>query len=148
MNFKSKLSEALISFCVCTTCITILEGTIGALLYPAERLPYDAFFAPAIFGALSVLLSVVTVSKRELSVKEIMVRRAIHLLLIEGMVFGLNYLAGAVFTLKASIILAAGIAIVFVAVYYIVWIIECSNAKAFNKQLKRFQEMESQKEID
>lgn len=139
MKYKSKLSEMLIAFCVCTACITILQGVLGMLFYPEEQLRYDAFFTPPLFGAISILFGLVTWSKKELSVKQVLFRRVIHLLLIEGMVFGLNYLVGNIFPLKESVVLALGIAAVFVAVYVILWINDKRSADSFNQKLKEYQ---------
>lgn len=139
MKHKSKLAEALISFCVCTACITILEGVMGVLFFPEVKLDYGAFFSPPLFGALSVLLGAVTWSKREQSVMEVLIRRAIHLLLIEGMVFGINYAAGVVFPTTIVLALASGIAIVFVLVYLIIWINDRRSAEEFNRKLKEYQ---------
>jgi len=139
MKHKSALMEALISFCVCTTCITLLEGILGVIFYPEVSLDYGAFFSPPFFGAVSVLLSLVTYSKKEQSVKEILIRQAIHLLLIEAMVFGLNYLVGVVFPTVVNITLALGIAVIFVLVYWIVWLNDCKSADLFNQKLKEYQ---------
>jgi len=139
MKHKSALMEALISFCVCTTCITILEGVLGVIFYPEVKLDYGAFFSPPFFGAASVLLSLVTYSKKEQSVKEVLIRQGIHLLLIEAMVFGLNYLVGIVYPPVVSITLALGIAVVFVLVYWIVWLNDCKSADLFNQKLKEYQ---------
>lgn len=139
MNEKSKITEALMSFCVCTACITILEGILGMMFFPEQKLGYEAFFSPPLFGAFSVLLGCVTWSKKELSVKQILFRRSLHLLLIEGMVFGLNYAAGVVFPPMVCIALAIGIATVFVMVYVILWMNDRRSARIFNRKLKEFQ---------
>lgn len=138
-KFKSKVSELLIAFCVCTACITILEGVLGGIFFPEETLDYGAFFSPPLCAGISVLLGVVTWSKKELSVKQVLFRRMIHLLLIEVMVFGLNYATGNVFSTIVNIVLAIGIAIVFVAVYLILWINDRKSADLFNQKLKEYQ---------
>lgn len=140
MNEKSKLSELIMSFCICTTGITILEGVLGMLLYPDEMITYKAFFSPPLFALFSVLLGVVTWSKKELSVKQVLIRQLLHLVLIEVMVFGTNYLAGYVFPLTISLILAVGIAVVFVAVYVILWLLDRRSAMLFNAKLKQYKE--------
>jgi len=140
MKHKSNLMEALISFCVSTTCITILEGVLGLLFFPETPLNYGDFFSPIYFGAISVLLSIVTYSKREQSVREVLFRQIIHLLLIEVVVFGFNYLLGTVFPTVVTITLAIGIAVVFVLVYWIVWLNDCKSADLFNRKLKEYQE--------
>lgn len=139
MKHKSNFSEAVMSFCVCTTCITILEGILGVIFFPEMKIDYGAFFSPPLFGAISVLLGGVTRSKKELSVKQVLFRRVIHLLLIEGMVFGVNYLAGTIFPAAVSIALMFGIAVVFVMVYVILWGIDRRSATLFNQKLKEYQ---------
>ena len=80
-----------------------------------------------------------TESSKELTVRQVLIRRVIHLLLIEGMVFGLNYLAGVIFPPVVCITLALGIAVVFVMVYVITWINESKSAADFNQRLKVYQ---------
>lgn len=142
MKYKEKIVEELISFCICTTCITLLEGIMGVIFFPDVMMDYGAFFSPPLFGALSVLLGVVTVSKKELTVKQVLIRRGVHLLLIEIMVFGLNYLAGVIFTPIINVTLALGIAIIFIMVYVIIWLNERKSACIFNEMLKVYQEKE------
>jgi len=139
MKHKSEIMEALMSFCVCTACITILEGVMGVLFFPDVKVDYGAFFSPPIFGALSVLLSVVTYSKKEQSVTEIIIRRVLHLVLIEATVFGINYAVGVVYPTIVIVTLALGIAVVFVLVYVIIWLDDRKSADEFNRKLKEFQ---------
>lgn len=139
MNRQSKLSEMMMAFFISTACITILEGAMGMLFFPNEELPYQAFFAPPIMGLCSVLFGFVTWSKRELTIKETLFRRGIHLLLIELFVFGVNYVEGIVFPLEIVISLIIGIAVVFVAVYVVLWINDVRSANRFNKKLKEYQ---------
>ena len=139
MNRQSKLSEMMMAFFVSTACITILEGTMGMFFFPDEKLTYHAFFAPPIMGLCSVLFGFVTWSKKELTIKETLLRRGIHLLLIECLVFGLNYVEGIIFPFKVAIFLILGIAVVFVAVYVVLWVNDSRSAKRFNKKLREYQ---------
>lgn len=145
---KELWTEMMMSFFVCTACICILEGVVGTLFMPRQQFGYEAFFSPPLFGAVSVLFGIVTRSRRELSMGEVVARRCLHLLLIEGLVFGLNYAAGARFTAGMSVALAFAIAIVFVTVYVVMYINDRRNAISFNEELKKFQckiEQEMQK---
>ena len=139
MKIRKELFEAVMAFFVCTACITILEGVMGMLFYPEEKLGFDAFFSPPIFGFFSVVFGVVTRSRRELSVKEILIRRVIHLLLIEGLVFGLNYASGFRYKLPNAVALALAIAVIFVLVYVVLWLDDLRSAAAFNEKLKVYQ---------
>ncbi|MDE6204411.1 MAG: hypothetical protein K2G19_13155, partial [Lachnospiraceae bacterium] len=87
MKRRDTLPEFVITFLVCTACITILEGVMGMLFFPEEKIGYDAFFSPPFFGFFSVLFGAVTNSKKELGIRQVLFRRLIHLLMIETMVF-------------------------------------------------------------
>lgn len=140
MKDKSRIHEMAEAFFVCTTCICILQGVLGMILYPAEQLTYDAFLVPPLFGVVSVLFGIVTWSKEEQTIKQVLIRRAIHLVLIEVMVFGVNYFAGNRFPLAEAVFLAMGIAVVFVMVYVITWLGDRKSAREFNDKLKKYQE--------
>lgn len=139
MKSKSRLAESMMAFFVCTACITILEGTVGMIFFPEQRFGYEAFFSPPVFGFFSILFGLVTRSKKELSVKQILLRRIIHLLLIEGLVLGLNYRAGIIYEPLVFWALALAIAVVFVAVYAVMWINDQRSAALFNEKLKEYQ---------
>lgn len=139
MRNKSILAEEMKAFFVCTTCITILEGIFGMLFFPQMKLGYDAFFSPPIFGLFSVLFGFVNYSKKELSIRQVLFRRFIHLLMIEGLVFGLNYASGMIFLPFVAGILAVSIALVFITVYAALWFMDRRSAMLFNEQLKMYQ---------
>ncbi len=139
MREKSKLTEMLMAFFICTTCITILEGFLGMLFFKDLPLNYQAFFSPPLFGLISVLFGVVNISKKELTIKQMIGRRAIHLLLIEVMVLGTNYRAGNSYTPLITIAIAIGIAVIFVLVHVVLWISDTRSANKFNEKLKEFQ---------
>ena len=112
-------------------------------LFSGGETSLRGFFSPPLFGFLSVLLGGVTKSKKELSVRQILFRRAIHLLLIEGMVFGLNYLSDHTFEPVVTWTLAISIAFIFVAVYVIMWLNDQRSAALFNEKLKLYQSREA-----
>ena len=142
--------EPIMAFLVCTACITILEGGVGMILYPEQKFGYDAFLSPPLFGFCSVLLGIVTYSKKELSVKQVLIRRGIHLLLIEGLILGVNYVAGIIFEPLVFWMLVAAIALVFVTVYVVLWLNDKRSAAMFNEQLKRYQQqiLETENRLD
>ena len=112
---------------------------MGMIFFPNESLNYNAFFSPPLFGFISVLFGMVTWSKKELSVEQILFRKAIHLILIITAVLGLNYLAGVIFPTIVTIMLVLGIITVFIMVHAILWINDQKSATLFNQKLKEFQ---------
>lgn len=139
MNGKSSLSELVMAFFVCTTCITILEGVVGMLFFPQVELSYAAFFSPPLFGFFSVGFGLINYSRKELGIGQVLFRRLLHLLMIEGLVFGSNYAAGMTFTPVLAGVLAFCVALIFVAVYVVLWFNDRRSAMVFNRQLKIYQ---------
>lgn len=139
MKSKNILSDIVMAFFVSTTLITIGSGIIGSIFLKEVTFGYSVFLSPPLIGLLSSFLSIISYSKKELSTAQIMVRRVIHLLIIEIMVFGLNYFAGMVFDLWFAVILAAFIMLIFISVYAIIWLNDKRIAKAFNEELVIFQ---------
>ncbi len=139
MRIKNGMAEFLTAFFICTTCITFLEGVIGMLFFPEEKFGYEAFFSPPLFAFFSILFGLVAKSKKELSVKQVIFRRFLHLLMIEALVLGLNYVAGRRYTPIALFTLVFSIAFVFVSVYFFVWLNDRRSAALFNEKLKQYQ---------
>lgn len=139
MRTNNRLSESVMAFFVCTACITILEGVLGMLFFPEIELNYEAFFSPPLFGLFSVLLGFINYSKKELSIRQVLFRRLLHLLMIEGLVFGLNHASGITFTPVYACVLAVSIALVFISVYVVLWFADRKSAMQFNEKLKIYQ---------
>ena len=131
--------QFMLVFFIVTACITILSGILGMVFMPDVRFGYEAFLSPPIFGFLSALSGLVTKSRKELSVGQMLFREFLQLLLIEVMVFGVNYVFGTTFTWELNITLALSIAVIFILVYVIMWLNDQRSALAFNAKLVEFQ---------
>ena len=139
MKVKELWLEFILVFFIVTGCITILSGVLGMIFLPDMRFGYEAFLSPPIFGFLSALSGVVTKSRKELSMWQMLFREFLQLLLIEIMVFGVNYVFGTTFTWELNITLALGIAVIFILVYVILWLNDRRSAMIFNAKLVEFQ---------
>lgn len=139
MKCKNLISDLAAAFFISTTLITIGSAIIGSVYLKEVTFGYYAFFSPPLIGVLSSLLGIVSYSKRELSVVEAIVRKGLHLFLIEAMIFGLNYASGVRFSPELSVILALFIMLVFVSVHVITWLNDKRVADAFNRELEFFQ---------
>lgn len=139
MKVKELWLEFILVFFIVTGCITILNGVLGTIFLPDMRFGYEAFLSPPIFGFLSALSGVVTKSRKELSMRQMLFREFLQLLLIEIMVFGVNYVFGTTFTWELNITLALGIAVIFILVYVILWLNDRRSAMIFNAKLVEFQ---------
>lgn len=140
MRRKKILIEAMMTFLVCTACICIMEGVVGMVFLPEQKFGYEAFFSPPLFGFFSTLFSFVLYPKREEGAGSMLIRKIVHLAMIEAFVLGLNYLAGADFEKNVMIALVCAIAIVYAVVSAVMYISDRRSAEQFNEQLKQFQE--------
>ena len=140
MNFKEFIrKEVLISYFVTTTCIAAAMAVVGLLLAPEERFGYGILFSPLIYGTLVIPVSLVGYSKRELSIKETLVRNIIQLLLIEFIVLLINYVNGVLTSISVTLSIALSILAIYIAVCFILWINDKNTAKEINKALLEIQ---------
>lgn len=140
-------SRFMINACVITTGIILLEGTLGSFFLPDMQLNFHAYLVPPIFGVLTALTGLVVESRRDLSIRRMLCRMALQLLLIEGMVFGVNHLAGYSYPWPMSLAMALGIFAVFVFVYFVMWLNERRIAKEFNKRLAQMQQLHTENDV-
>lgn len=140
-NFGKEIwIEFVTAFLICTAGICMLEGIMGMMFFPEERFGYEAFFSPPLFAFFSVGFGLVTRSRKELSIRQVIARHILHLALIEAFVFGVNYLSGVLFSWKIGIALALAIAIIFAMVYTVMYMNDRKSAALFNEKLKQYQE--------
>lgn len=144
MDKKEYLKVLARNFFIITTLINFVIFLLGSLFKPNERFGYDAYLAPMVYAALSMIPSWITYSPRELTVKELIVRKAIQLALIEVILFllgfGLNHLSAMDPLLIASF--GVSIAVVYVLVHLIEWITASKKAVTLTEELKAFQQRE------
>jgi len=140
MDYKTFLvKKVMMSFFVSVTCITVAMAVVGMTFEPTARFGYDAFLSPLIFGALATLPMLVKYSKKELSIKQTMVRGVIHLLLLEAVLLTSLYLLGLLTSLFLAVTLAAAILVIDVTVNLVLWIQDTRTAKEFNGALRKLQ---------
>lgn len=145
MKNSKVITEFIMSFFIATTCIGICMGILGSFFMKEVVFGYDAFFSPPIFGFFSVCLSIVNYSKKELSIKQVIVRKCIHLLLINVLVFGLNYDYGMIFEPIFALCLFLFIFVIYVTVNVLIWLNDRKTAVQFNKELIEFQNKQEMK---
>lgn len=65
------------------TLITLAMCIVGKAMMPEQTFGYEAFAAPLLYGLVGAIPNLVLYSKRELKVKELLVRKILQLILIE-----------------------------------------------------------------
>lgn len=145
MSFKDFLKNQLINFFVISTMINILIFVLGKSFIGEGELGYEAFLIPLFYGALSLIPGFIMYSKRELSVREVVVRKVFQLLFLEivipFLVFGTDIGSfSPVFVFSFML----GVFVIYVFVNLVDWIISSKEADDLTNSLKSFQQENSE----
>ena len=139
---KELLIHTLRLYTLLVPLITILMIILGNLLDRGRVFSYDAFFSPLVYALIGTVATVITRSDKELSVRSLIIRKVISLLLIEGTIILIALNADTIPTEKSWVLpcLALGVFAVFVLSHIILYFIDRKEAEKLNAYLTRFQE--------
>lgn len=141
MSFKEYLKSAALHFFIIVTLADVATFIVGMIFRPEDQFGYEAFLTPLIYGALGVLPNLVMCSGRELTVKQIMVRKAIQLLVLEAILitaaFGIKNLNAE--NLGVVTGFALSVLIIFLLVHIISWLLEVRQAEQMTAELLTWQ---------
>lgn len=139
---KELLIHALRLYTLLVTLITVMMIILGNLLDRGRVFSYDAFVSPLFYALIGTVATVVTRADRKLSVRSLIIRKAVSLLLIEGAIILIALNADTIPTDKGWVVpaLALGVFAVFVLSHIILYFIDKKEAEKLNADLARFQE--------
>lgn len=141
-KWKDLLIRALRLYTLLVTLITILMIILGNLLDRDRIFSYDAFFSPLIYALIGTVAAMITHSDKELSVRDLIIRKVISLLIIEGAIVFIALNSDTIPTEKSWVLpgLALGVFAVFVLSHIIMYLIDRKEAEKLNADLSRYQE--------
>ena len=141
-KWKEWLIHTLRLYTLLVTLITVLMIILGNLLDRDRVFSYDAFFSPLVYALIGTVATMITRSEKELSVRNLIVRKTISLLLIEGVIILIALNADTIPTDKSRVVpgLALGVFAVFVLTHIILYLIDKKEAEKLNADLSRYQE--------
>ena len=100
---------------------------------------YEGYFSPLIFGLVSALPSIVLYSRRELSLRQTLIRKALHFMLLEGMLITFGHWAGVLHGFDDTASFALTVFIVYLLVNLLSWQMDSKQAGEINKTFKVLQ---------
>ena len=141
-KWKGWLSRAFRLYTLLVTLITVLMIILGSLLDRDRTFGYEAFLSPLLYALIGTAAAAVTWSEKELSVRSLIIRKIISLLLIEGAMILIAVNADTIPTEKSWVIpgLALGILAVFVLSHLILYFLDRKEAERLSADLARYQE--------
>lgn len=143
MGFKQYLIRKLTLLFTLTTLITLAVVLIGKQFDPEARFGYEAMLSPLKYSACCVLPTFVTYSRRELKPKELLVRMALELLLIEAVMLALAFQSSVIDTSRISVVLviAGSVLAIYLLTRLLSWLRDSAEAKKMNEDLLKFQRL-------
>ena len=141
MDFKRCLVNKLILFFTLSTLITVTVALVGSAFAPAERFGYKTMLLPIRYAALCMLPTFVTFSKRELSPRALLVRKALMLVLIEAVMMIIAFTGPEIDSDRPEVVLVIGgsVVVIFVLVHLFLWMKDAAEAKKLNQELAAYQ---------
>ena len=141
-KWKELLIQALRLYTLLVTLITVLMIILGNLLDRDRVFSYDAFFSPLIYALIGTVATMITRSDKELSVRSLIIRKAISLLIVEGAIVFIALNADTIPTEKSWVLpgIVLGVFVVFVLTHVIQYFIDRKEAEKLNADLSRYQE--------
>ena len=127
------------SFFVSVACICAAMALIGLSYESEARFGYEAFLSPLLFGAAASLPLLVKYSRKELSLKQAIIRNIIHFILLETLLLSMLFAAGLITDISMAASLGFTIFVIDITVYLVLWISDTRTARAFNKALQEMQ---------
>jgi len=140
MKLTEFLKKIFITYFVIVTCVSAITGLMGLIYDPGRTFGYEAFFSPLIIGAISILPSFFLYSKKELSFRQILIRKVMQFIFIVIFLVLLNSLSST-WTWDRFFPFVVSVAIVYMMVQLAMWIIDCRKAEELSKDLKSYQKM-------
>ena len=139
MSLKAFLKRCLMEYFIITTCVTAAIGVLGLSLDPTAKIGYEGYFSPLIFGLVSLVPSIATYSRKELTLRQALLRKLFHFVLLEAMLIAFGHWAGILQGFGDTVYFALTVLIVYLAVNLISWHLDSREASEINKTLKALQ---------
>lgn len=135
MIFRSFLKQCLVEYLVICACISAAIGILGLVVNPNAQFGYESYFSPFIFGFISLIPSLVTYSKDELSMKQLLIRKGIHLLLLVALLTGFAIWQKLIDSIQEITLFGIAVVAVYILVNYIRSVYDQKDADEINRLL-------------
>ena len=142
MELKSILKKCMIDFLMIQAGITFAIGVIGCIKTPALGVTHYSFFVPFVYAFFCVIPSLVIYSAKELSIKQMLIRKAIQFLLIELIVMLISYIIGTLNNTFICIAILLAVIVVYIVVNILGYLFCKSEADAMTKKIQHIKEKE------
>ena len=141
MRGKELVNDMIYTYFMLVTMILGVMMVLGTRFMPDERFGYEAFGMPLLYAAWGTLPNIVMYAKKELTLKQFLVRKTIQLVLVEIIVITVAIPMQIIESgrLEVVVSLAIGILVVYIFTHLIEWFQNYTMAKKMTEELLAFQ---------
>ena len=141
MRGKELVNDMIYTYFMLVTMILGVMMVLGTRFMPNERFGYEAFGMPLLYAAWGTLPNIVMYAKKELTLKQFLVRKTIQLVLVEIIVITVAIPSQIIESgrLEVVVSLAIGILLVYIFTHLIEWLQNYTMAKKMTEELLAFQ---------
>ena len=88
---KEHLRTCLGNFFICVTLINVAILILGCMLEPDVKFGYEVFAYPLIYGLLGTLPGLIMYSRKELTIKQTIIREVIQMFMVVVIIIGFMF---------------------------------------------------------
>jgi len=142
MHGKELIRDIINTYFMLVTMIVGAMMVLGTYFMPDVRFGYEAFGTPLRYAAFGTLPNLVMYSKRELTMKQFLIRKIIQLILVEVIVIAVALPIEMFEGGKTEIVLALAFSVfvIYLLTHLIDWFQNCAAAKQMTEELLIFQQ--------
>lgn len=141
MRFKAFIRSICATYFIIVTLINLSTFVLGSIYRPEERFGYDAFLTPLLYGFLGILPMCVMYSAKEMTRREVFIRKILQFILLEvlllGFVFG--YAGGSKDNMGQIVSFALSVFVIFVLAHVISFMLDTQEARQMTRDLMSYQ---------
>ncbi len=147
---KERFKDAFTSFFISVTLIDAAMMILGLLLRPDQQFGYEVFLYPLIYGLIGMIPTLIITTDKELTVGQVLLRKGMQMLLIMVLLLAFMFAGRPIDgeQIPAAAGVAVSVAVIYVLVSVIEWMLDLRTAKGMTEDLLKYQqrtEMESPK---
>ena len=140
MRIKDKFGEAFRLYFILVTLITVLLMVLGLLFDSDRTFGYEAFVSPLIYAAVGVIPVFFFHSDKEISMKQLIIRRIIQELSVEALILLIVFNAPNIPSERIEVVIgiAVGVLVVFILSMAVEYFFELTQANEMNRYLEEY----------
>lgn len=141
MKFKEYLLyKVMPMYFMLVTFLVIFIWGAGTILEPDRVVTYDVLLSPLIYGVVGALPSLMFYSKKELSIRQVIIKKILHFLLLTGFILGFSIWNHVIQSWIQAVAIFLGVCLINVSIQLIQWRKELHTARELSKALANLEE--------